>query len=104
MEWARLDGNGCYEALALIGRAGSALGAGVIGILNRGRLTSDQGILAVINGLGISISKAQVTSARDPAIDGKGCAVVVAGRGALEFVDGSELRDRPSERVDAGGA
>ena len=99
VERARLRRNSSDQALALVGRAGPALGAGIIGILNRGGLSCDQGVLPVIDGMGIGIGKTQVASASYAAIDGEGCAVVVAAGGALEFVDGAELRDRSSERI-----
>src|SRR5450755_4306914 len=102
MEEMRFGGEGDDQALALVGDAGSALGAGDVGILDGGGLSGDEGVLAVVDGVRVGIGEAQVGSAGDAAIDGERGSVVVARGGALEFVDGAELRDRAAQRVDAG--
>ena len=102
MEGTGLGGEGRDQALALVGDAGSALGAGIIGILHGGGLAGDQGVLAIVDGVSIGVGEAKIGSAGDAAIDGESGSVVVAGGGALEFIDGAELGDRASERIDAG--
>ena len=97
----RLGGEGGDQAVALVGDAGSALGAGDVGILHGGGLSGDQGVLTIVNGVGVGEGDAQVGAAGHAAIDRERGSVVITGRRALEFVDGSELRDGPSERIDA---
>ena len=101
MKRVGLGGDGGDQALALIGDARSALGTGVVGILDGRGLVGDQGVLAIVDGMGIGVREAEISSAGDAAIDGERGSVVVAGGGALEFVDGAELRDGAAERVDA---
>src|ERR1019366_747110 len=49
MKRVRLDGEGGDQALALVRDAGSALGAGHVGILHGGRLPGDEGVLAIVD-------------------------------------------------------
>jgi hypothetical protein len=60
MEEARLGRKPGDQAMALVGHAGTALGGGEIGILHCGRLTGNQGVLSVVDGMGIGVGKAQV--------------------------------------------
>src|SRR6202040_2067893 len=55
-----LGGDGSDQALALVGDAGSAFGARVVGILDGGGLAGDQCILAVVDGVGVCIRKAKI--------------------------------------------
>ena len=98
MKRAGLGREGGDQAITLVGDAGSALGAGGVGILHGGGLSGDERVLAVVDGVGVGEGDAQVGSARDAAIDGERGSVVIAGRRALEFVDGAELRDGAAER------
>ena len=102
MEGTRLGGEGGDEAAALVGDARSSLGVGCIGILHCGRLAGDEGVLTIIDGAGIGVSEAEISATGHAAVDGKSCPVVDAGGGALEFVDGAELRDGATKRIDAG--
>src|ERR1017187_6314543 len=102
MEEMRFGEEGDDQALALVGDAGSAFGRRDVGILDGGRLSGDEGVLAVVDGVRVGVGEAQVGSAGDAAIDGERGSVVIAGGGALEFVDGAELRDGAAQRVDAG--
>jgi len=89
VKWARLGGKSDDQAIALIGDAGSAFSRGVVGILHgRGR-ACDQRILAVVDGMGVSVGESKIGSARNPAIDGERSAVVDARCGALKNIDGA---------------
>ncbi len=101
MEGAGFDRKCADEAVALVGHAGATLGVRVVGILHRGGRAGDQSILAIVDGVGISVGEAQIRAVGQAAVDGEGCAVVNAGRGALKFVNGAQLRDRSAERIDA---
>jgi hypothetical protein len=102
MERMGFGGDGDDQALALIGGAGSALGAGGARILDGGGLAGDQGVLAIVDGVSVGVGEVEIGSTGDAAIDGERGSVVIAGGGALEFVDGPELRDGAAERIDAG--
>jgi hypothetical protein len=64
-----VSGKGGDQALALVGDAGSALGAGDIGILHGCGLSGDEGVLAVIDRVSIGVGEAQIASTGDAAID-----------------------------------
>jgi hypothetical protein len=102
VEETRLGREGSDEAAALVGDTRSALGVGCIGILDGSGLAGDEGILAIVDGTGIGVGEAEIGAAGHAAVDGKSCAVVDAGGGALEFVDGAELCDGSAEGIDAG--
>ena len=102
MEGTRLGGEGCHQSMALVGDTGSALAGRVIGILNCGGRAGDKGVLAVIDGVSVGVRQAQISAASHAAVDGDGCPVVDAGGSALEFVDGAELGDGASQRIDTG--
>ena len=67
----RFHRKGGYEAVALIGNAGSALTIWVVGILHRGGLTGDQRILAVVDRVGVRVREPQIGTAGHPAVDGE---------------------------------
>jgi len=90
------------EAVALVGDAGSALAIGVVGILYCGGRASDECVLAVVDGMSISVGESKIGAVGHTAVDGQGGSVVNAGSGALKFIDRAELRDRSDERIDAG--
>ena len=102
MKRVRCSGECCDETLALVSYAGSALGAGHVRILDGGRLPGDESILAVIDGMSVGVRESKVRAASYSPVQGERSSVVIAGGGALEFVDGAELRDGTSERIDAG--
>src|SRR5216684_3790447 len=102
MEEARLGGESRDPAMPLVGDTGASLSAGKIGILHRSGLTGNQGVLSVVDGMGIGVGQAQVNSASHAAIHGERGPVVETGGRALEFVNGSELGDGPSQGIDAG--
>lgn len=91
------------EALALVGDAGAALGTGRIRILNRRRAAGDECILAIVDGVGISVAKAEVKAVGHLATDGNGSAAIDAGGFALIDVDGAELRNGAGEGINARG-
>lgn len=72
-----------------------------VGVLQSGRLSRHEGILAVVDGVSIAVGEAPIRSASDAAIDRECGPVVIARGGALEFVDGSELRDRACKGFNA---
>src|ERR1022692_113092 len=102
VERTRFYREGGYEAMALVGDAGAALTVGIIGILHGGWRAGDEGVLAVVDGMGVGIGEPEIGAVRHAAVDGEGCAVVDAGGGALKFVDRTELGDGPPEWIDAG--
>jgi len=102
VEGTRLGGESGDEAVALVGDAGAAFGIGLVGVLHRGRFAGDEGVLAIVDGVGVGVGEAEIGSTGHAAVDGESCAVVNAGGGALKFVDGAELGDGASERIDAG--
>ena len=101
MKRVRLGGKGRDQSLALICDAGSALGVGNVRILHRGGLPGHESVLAIVDGVSIGVGQSQIRSARDAAIDRERRSVVIARSRALEFVDRAQLRDRPSQRIDA---
>src|ERR1700751_5985253 len=101
VEEARLSGDSHHESVALVRDTGTALGARNIGILDRRRLAGDESVLAVLDGAGVGVGEAEVGSARDPAVYGEGCSVVVARCGTLKFIDATQLGDRAAQGIDA---
>src|ERR1700722_204978 len=97
----RVRGKSGDEALALVGDAGTALGVGLVGILDSGGSAGDESILTIVDGVSVGVREAEISSASHAPVDGESCAVVDAGGGALELVDGAELRDGAAERIDA---
>jgi hypothetical protein len=71
VEGTRLEGEGGDEAVALVGDARSALAVGVVGILDGGGFAGDQGVLAVVNGVGVGVGETEISAARHAAVDGK---------------------------------
>src|SRR5208337_5675549 len=98
----RLDRNRRHQAMPLVGHAGSPLRVGLVGILHRGGLAGDEGVLAVVHGAGIRVGEAQISSVRHAPVDGERGSVVEARSRALKFVNRSQLRDGTSERINAG--
>ena len=101
VEGAGLGGEGGDQAMALVGGAGATFGGRVVGVLDGCGLAGYEGVLAVVDGVGEGVGEAEVSSASYAAIDGERGAVVDAGGGALELVNGAELRDGPAQRIDA---
>lgn len=98
----RLGGESGDEAVALVGDAGAALGIGLVGILKGGGFAGDEGVLTIVDGMGVGVGEAEIGSAGHAAVDRNSCAVVEAGGGALEFIDFAELGDGAAEWIDAG--
>src|SRR5579864_5779181 len=88
--------------MALVGYAWPPLGTRRVRVLHRGRLPGNKRVLAVVDCVRVGVSQPQVDTASHAAIQRERSSGVVAGRRALEFVDGAELRDRASQRIDAG--
>ena len=101
MKRMRLGGEGNNQTLPLVGDARFAFGAGCVGVLHGGGLSRDEGVLLVVDGMGVGVREPQIRSSGNAAIDGEHGSVVVAGGRALEFVDGAQLRDRTPKRIDA---
>lgn len=101
MEGAGLGGKGGDKAMALVGGAGATFAGGVVGVLNGGGLAGYEGVLAVVDGVSEGVGETDIGSPSYAAIDGERGAVVDAGGGALEFVDGAELRDGSAQRINA---
>jgi len=97
----RLGGKSGDEALALVGDAGTALGVGLVGILDGGGCAGDESVLTIVDGVSVGVREAQISSTSHAAVDGESGAIVEAGGGTLELVDGAELRDGAAERIDA---
>jgi hypothetical protein len=97
----RLGGECHNHAMPLVGDAGSALGRRIVGILHGRRLAGDKVVFSVVDRAGIGIGEPQISPASGAAIERERRTVVVAGGGALEFVDGAQLGDGPSQRIDA---
>src|SRR4030088_422957 len=102
VEEARFGGDTADPTVPLVGHTGTPLGAGEIGILHRSWLAGNQGVLSIVDGVGIGVGKAQVDSTSHPAIHRDGGSVVKAGGCALEFINRSELSDGASKRINAG--
>src|SRR5262249_12857853 len=91
MEQSRLGRERGNQSMALVGDAWSPLGAWDVRVLHGGGLPRDESVLAIVDRVRVSVGKAHVNAARHAAIQRKRSSRVVAGSGALEFVDGAEL-------------
>src|SRR6202044_3333846 len=72
------------------------------GVLAGGGRSGDQGVLTVVDRVGISVRETEIGAVGHAAIDGESCAIIDARGGALEFVDRAELGDGASEGIDTG--
>src|SRR5215470_13805493 len=88
--------------MTLIGSARAALGRGGVTVLHGGGAASDECILTIVVGTREGVGHAEVEAVRHAAVQRDSKPVIDAGGCAVEFVDRAELRDRPSERVNAG--
>src|SRR5262249_34831018 len=68
MEDMFLGGESGDETVALVGDAGATLGVGLIRILDGGRLSGDEGVLAVVDGVSVGVGEAEVDAAGHAAI------------------------------------
>jgi hypothetical protein len=97
----RLVDRGKYEALTLIGDAGSAFGSGGVGVLHGGWTAGNECILAIVDGVGEGVSHTEVEASAHAAVQREGHAVIGARGFAVEIVDRTELWERACDRIDA---
>ncbi len=102
VEGTGLGGESGDQSMALVGGTRATFGGGGVGVLDGCGLAGYERVLAVVDGVGEGVGEAQVSPASYAAIDGECGAVVDAGRGALELVNGAQLRDGPAQWIDAG--
>src|SRR5512142_973875 len=88
------------EPVPLVRDTGATLRFGREGILDGGRASDDQRVLAVVYGARKGVGEAEVETARDAAAYGDGHAVIDAGRRALERLDGPNLRYWSCQLID----
>ena len=69
MEGTRLGGEGRGQAMALVGDAGAALSGGIVGILHGGWGAGDERVLAIVDGVGVSVGDAKVSAAGHAAVE-----------------------------------
>ena len=85
--------------MALVGGAVCSLAIRSIRVLHSSRPAGDQCILAIVHGVGICVSKAEIEAMIHLPTDGDRRSVVDARRLAFEDINGTELWDRPHKRV-----
>src|SRR5215469_10214930 len=90
MEEAWFHGKREDKAMALVGDARTALGTRVIGVLDGCWLAGNKSILPIIDGAGIGARKPEIRTVRNAAIHRQRSSAVIAGSGALKFIDSAQ--------------